>query len=74
MYDLKYNYNNYTIILLPMKFNPTKCFTMTLASRKLTQNLYTFRTKLSRKLTTHYSGREVNCDISHLHVCSEKNP
>ena len=36
-----------------MKLNPTKCFTMTLASRKPTQNLYTFCGQQFKYVQTH---------------------
>ena len=36
-----------------MKFNPTKCFTMTLASRKPTSNLYTFCGQQLKSVQSH---------------------
>ena len=44
-----------------MKFNPTKCFTMTLASRKPTPNIYTFCGQQLKSVLSHcYLGVQIH--------------
>ena len=44
-----------------MKFNPTKCFTMTVVSRKPTPNLYTFCAQQRKSVESHcYLGIQIS--------------
>ena len=54
-----------------MKFNPTKCFTMTLASRKPTQNLYTFCSQQRNSGKSHcYLGVQISNTLNWTAQCN----
>ncbi|KAK2186297.1 hypothetical protein NP493_206g01003 [Ridgeia piscesae] len=54
-----------------MKFNPTKCFTMTLASRKPTPNIYTFCGQQLKSVQSHcYLGVQISNTINWTAQCN----
>ena len=54
-----------------MKFNPTKCFRMTLASRKPTPNLYTFCGQQLKSVQSHcYLGVQISNTLNWTAQCN----
>ena len=54
-----------------MKFNPTKCFTMTLASRKPTPNHYTFCGQQLKSVQSHcYLGVQISNTLNWTTQCN----
>ena len=54
-----------------MKFNPTKCFTMTLASRKPTPNIYTFCGQQLKSVQSHcYLGVQISNTLNWTAQCN----
>ena len=54
-----------------MKFNPTKCFTMTLASRKPTPNIYTFCGQQLKSVQSHcYLGVHISNTLNWTAQCN----
>ena len=54
-----------------MKFNPTKCFTMTLASRKPTPNIYTFYGQQLKFVQSHcYLGVQISNTLNWTAQCN----